>query len=447
MIGLTAVSPADANTEEVATWRQRVAVWVALAPGQPASYLVRGEPYATDDELLPGTTVQLLIHGGIYNHDYGDLDRVDGVPYSYALEVAARGFPMFALDLLGSAHSSHLSRNQLTIQATAYIVHQIVQGLRDGSITGVEFGKVITVSPSVGSAIVWQEAISYGDVDGVIMTGVTHSRSRRFRELAKNDGYQAVDNPKLVASCLDAGYLTTVPGRRATIRVPFLAILVGSNGAPTSGPNRQGTNLDCRSDAVVATLEAPFDSQWAWIPCVRASRLGSRGQPGREPQASGGDRCCLVLSLCGSVSLRREARLRRPRQKRELSSAERRSFLELRHRFYRVEVDKHHSSARLCHPDPASGERDPSFFQQEIARWLRSCEKISGHRPNGAPPLAVRKAGGSPAKQLNPKEFNFRTPDIGRLGVRIPCVCWDRRVLIVASAFRTPEYPIREPDA
>jgi len=265
VIGLTAVSPADANTEEVATWRQRVAVWVALAPGQPASYLVRGELYATDDELLPGTTVQLLIHGGIYNHDYGDLDRVDGVPYSYALEVAARGFPMFALDLLGSAHSSHLSRNQLTIQATAYIVHQIVQGLRDGSITGVEFGKVITVSPSVGSAIVWQEAISYGDVDGVIMTGVTHSRSRRFRELAKNDGYQAVDNPKLVASCLDAGYLTTVPGRRATIRVPFLAKLVGSNGAPTSGPNRQGTNLDCRSDAVVATLEAPFDSQWAWI--------------------------------------------------------------------------------------------------------------------------------------------------------------------------------------
>src|SRR6516225_750677 len=72
VIGLTAVSPADANTEEVATWRQRVAVWVALAPGQPASYLVRGELYATDDELLPGTTVQLLIHGAIYNHDYGD---------------------------------------------------------------------------------------------------------------------------------------------------------------------------------------------------------------------------------------------------------------------------------------------------------------------------------------------------------------------------------------
>jgi hypothetical protein len=65
--GMTSVGPAHAETGEVATWPQRVAISVALAPGQPATHVVQGELCATDDELLPGTTVQLLIDGATYN--------------------------------------------------------------------------------------------------------------------------------------------------------------------------------------------------------------------------------------------------------------------------------------------------------------------------------------------------------------------------------------------
>jgi len=225
VISLTAVGPAHADTEEAATWRQRVAISVALAPGQPATYVVRGELCATDDELLPGTTVQLLIDGVTYNRDYRD--RIDGTGYSYARDVAARGFPTFALNLLGSRDSSNPLSDQLTIQAAAYVAHQIVRGLRNGAITGVQFGKVIMVGHSLGSVVVWQEAISYGDVDGLIVTGAAQSPSTRFQGLAKTDFYPAVDDPTFAGGRLDTGYLTAVPSTRATIQAPVLTVLDG----------------------------------------------------------------------------------------------------------------------------------------------------------------------------------------------------------------------------
>jgi pimeloyl-ACP methyl ester carboxylesterase len=225
--GMTSVSPAHAETGEVATWRQRVAISVALAPGQPATHVVQGELCATDDELLPGTTVQLLIDGATYNHDYWKFGGVDGTTYSYARDVAARGFPTFALNLLGSRDSSHPLSDQLTIQTAAYMAHQIVQGLRDGSITAVQFGKVITVGHSLGSVVVLQEAISYGDIDGMIVTGTAQSLSSRFLELAETDFYPAVDDPRFVGGRLDTGYLTAVPSTRATIQAPVLTVLDG----------------------------------------------------------------------------------------------------------------------------------------------------------------------------------------------------------------------------
>jgi pimeloyl-ACP methyl ester carboxylesterase len=225
VIGMTTVSPAHAETEEAATWRQRVAISVALAPRQPASYVVRGELYATDDELLPGTTVQLLIDGATRNHDYWDSGRVEGITYSYARDVAARGFPTFALDLVGSGDSSHLLSDRLTIQAAAYVAHQVVQKLRDGSITGVQFGKVITVGYSSESVVVWQEVISYADVDGLIVTEVTQSLSSLFQEPARTDLYPAINDPKFTGSHRYGGYLATSAGARAPIQVPVLTLL------------------------------------------------------------------------------------------------------------------------------------------------------------------------------------------------------------------------------
>jgi len=266
---------------------------------------VSGELCATEDELSTGGTVQLLIHGAAYNHGYWDFGIVNGVEYSYARDVAAHGFPTFALDLIGAGDSSHPPSDQVTNEVTAYVAHQIVQGLRSGSANGttlglpVPFAKVIIVGHSLGSVTVWQEATTYGDVDGVIVTGAAHAVTNQF--LTSNALYPAVNDSKFAKSGLDQGYLTTVPGTRAAlyfsspdvdpaviaadearkdvvsgadlttglpvvtstatlaINVPVLDIL-GSNDFTTCGLSSQGVIFDCSSGTKVATQDAPFYS-------------------------------------------------------------------------------------------------------------------------------------------------------------------------------------------
>lgn len=286
------------------TCKQHIALPIALAPDQRATYIIAGELCATEDELRSGTTVQLLIHGATYNHDYWDFGKIDGITYSYARTVAARGIPTFAIDLPGAGESSHPASSQVTLQAAAFAVHQIVQALRNGSVDGIQFGKVILVGHSLGSVVVWEEAINFADVDGLIVTGAAHSITTKF--LNANALYPAVDDRKFEKSALDSGYLTTIPGTRITlfystpdfdpevlaaderrkdvvpgtelttglpvvtstatlaIQVPVLTVL-GGNDFTTCGPNPQGGNFDCSSGRAVATQEVPFYSPEARI--------------------------------------------------------------------------------------------------------------------------------------------------------------------------------------
>jgi len=143
------VTARAATDEDVNCWRTAIPV---IASEQPARYTVSGELCATAKERTNGTTVQLLVHGSTYNYDYWDFDAIDGFRYSYARDAAAEGFPTFAFDALGSGSSSRPPSDQLTIQAAAYIAHQIVEALRSGSIGGVQFGKVIIMGHSLGGS-------------------------------------------------------------------------------------------------------------------------------------------------------------------------------------------------------------------------------------------------------------------------------------------------------
>jgi pimeloyl-ACP methyl ester carboxylesterase len=156
--------------------------------------------------------VQLLIHGATYNHVYWNFGVVAGKRYSYSRGMAARGFPTFALDELGAGNSSRPLSDQVTIDTAAFVAHQIVQALQNGSINGIQFGKVIIVGHSLGSVVAWQESISYGDVDGVIVTGAAHFLTSAFLDLILF--YPAVMDPKFSETGLDNGYLTTIPGIR-----------------------------------------------------------------------------------------------------------------------------------------------------------------------------------------------------------------------------------------
>jgi hypothetical protein len=75
---------------------------VAFASGEAESYSTAGQMCATPQELASDTTVQLLIHGATYNHTYWSFGTIDGVRYSYARDVAAAGYPTFAIDEIGA---------------------------------------------------------------------------------------------------------------------------------------------------------------------------------------------------------------------------------------------------------------------------------------------------------------------------------------------------------
>jgi pimeloyl-ACP methyl ester carboxylesterase len=277
---------------------RRADALVALAEGQPANYLIAGELCATAEELKDGTTLQLLVHGATYNHEYWNLGNVQGTTYSYARAVAARGMATFALDEIGVGSSSHPPSTLVTVDAAAYVAHQIVSALRDGSLIGTRFGKVIAVGHALGSAVVWNEAIRYGDVNGVIVTGAAHSRARQFDTELRASFHAAARDPRFQTTGLDSGYLTTVPGTRGrlffaafiaqeeahkdvvpatelvtavqvvtgkatrAIRVPVLTIL-GSNDATICGSNTQGAYFDCSTGAALARQEAPYYSPQA----------------------------------------------------------------------------------------------------------------------------------------------------------------------------------------
>jgi pimeloyl-ACP methyl ester carboxylesterase len=115
-----------------------------------------------------------------------------------------------------------------------------VQKGHAGSIAGIRFGKVITIGHSLGSTVVWQEAITYADVDGVIVTGAAHALSNRFIALASSFFHPAVDDPKFGGSGLDPGYLTSVPGIRASV---FYAL---PDPIPPSSPLMRRVRTWCR---------------------------------------------------------------------------------------------------------------------------------------------------------------------------------------------------------
>jgi hypothetical protein len=287
---------------------------VNLAAGQPARDHVWGLLCATRRELAAGTTVQLLVPGATYNHSYWEFGTVDGRRYDYARTMAAAGFPTFDMDVIGTGHSSHPVSTDLTFATTAYVNHEVVQALLHGGAGGARFGRVIEVGHSYGSYLVWEEAGTYHDVAGVIVTGLTHYPIADPDAVLGSAFYPAIDDPKFAGSGLDPGYLTTVPGDRLKlfyttadsdpavvaadeagkdvvsgtglsqalagaagisghITVPVL-IIMGADDALSCGPITPTENIDCGSPTALIAAEAPLYQE---APSVHACSVPGSG--------------------------------------------------------------------------------------------------------------------------------------------------------------------------
>lgn len=167
-------------------------------------------------------TVQLLVHGGTYNRHYWDLPNVPA-RYSYQHDMADRGLATFAIDFPGSGDSSQPLSALITGTGLASVAHQVISHLRAGRVAGTRFDRVILVGHSMGSGIVVAEAATYRDVDGVILTGFSHSMDLLALTAIFVDGVRpAVLDPVLARRNSDLGYVTTMPGTRHLFHDPGL---------------------------------------------------------------------------------------------------------------------------------------------------------------------------------------------------------------------------------
>jgi pimeloyl-ACP methyl ester carboxylesterase len=192
---------------------------VALAPGLPQDQQVFTRLCLPDGP--PPATVQLLVHGVTYTHLYWDFpDPTGGTPrYSYVNAALDAGFATLALDRIGSGASSHPLGALVTIESNAYVVHQVVQALRAGKVRGpsgaLGFEKVVLVGHSYGSFTAWYEATDYQDVDGVILSGVSHTFQPDAPLNVLLPLRPAALDPAFFGKGHDLTYLTTAPGSRA----------------------------------------------------------------------------------------------------------------------------------------------------------------------------------------------------------------------------------------
>jgi pimeloyl-ACP methyl ester carboxylesterase len=188
---------------------------VALAEGQSLQYTIYGE--LCNPSTGASHTVQLLIPGATYGHVYWDFPYQPQT-YSYVRALNAAGYSTFNIDRIGAGLSSHpdLSLVQVTMGTNAFIIHEIVQDLRSGSIGNQQFARVLLVGHSLGSAAVWIEAGTYHDVDGVIITGLAHHMNYVTLASILDSFYPAALDPRFAGAGYGPGYLTTEPGTRGS---------------------------------------------------------------------------------------------------------------------------------------------------------------------------------------------------------------------------------------
>lgn len=123
---------------------------------------------------LRNRPLQVLVHGATYDHTYWDYPDINNRDYSYAREMAHRGYAVLALDQLGAGESTKPA--DVSMGGTVTALHGVLQQLRTGSNpAGQAFDEIVLVGHSAGSAnAILVKALFPGDADALVVTGFRH---------------------------------------------------------------------------------------------------------------------------------------------------------------------------------------------------------------------------------------------------------------------------------
>jgi pimeloyl-ACP methyl ester carboxylesterase len=165
--------------------------------------------------------VQLLVHGATYNRSYWDFPFQPD-HYAYVRYAHAAGYATLAIDRIGAGTSAHPPGEDVTVHASANTLHQAIGMLRSGAVSGadgrpIRFERIVVVGHSFGSNVAWTEAGTYGDVDGVVLTGISHLLNPPGQAVAEANIYPAQDDPLFANANLPENYFTTLPGTRSQL--------------------------------------------------------------------------------------------------------------------------------------------------------------------------------------------------------------------------------------
>lgn len=160
------------------------------------------------------TTVEVLIPGATYNKSY-----YNAAPdASYQLQEGADGIATLALDRLGTGDSTHLPAATITGAGQDAVIHQVITALRAGTVTGSPVTDVVLLGHSLGSLESQEYAVTYHDINGLVLTGFTHALTPTvLTQIFTRLIHPAILDPKFAGTTLDPGELTSYPGQR----VPF----------------------------------------------------------------------------------------------------------------------------------------------------------------------------------------------------------------------------------
>ncbi|MTE11241.1 alpha/beta hydrolase [Nocardia aurantiaca] len=163
----------------------------------------------------PSATLQVLVHGLIYDHFYWDPPEFDK-RYSYVRRAAAEGYSTLAIDRIGSGRSARPAGTDVTALSNADVLHQIVQAARRGDLVN-PWSRIVTVGHSFGTVVTELEAATYRDVDGIIGTGWMNMPGLlpSTELLARHTSANYADGQPI-----PPGYLTMRPGGMAIFYQP-----------------------------------------------------------------------------------------------------------------------------------------------------------------------------------------------------------------------------------
>lgn len=165
--------------------------------------------YCTPIGLHP-QTLQLLVHGGTYNHTYWDFPGFNG-KYSYVQAATGVGYATLAVDRLGYGNSTRPLSQDDTFDNEVNTLHAVVQAVRSGSL-GIHVQRIEGIGHSLGSGTIVGEYAAYHDLDAIILSGYGQQVSPTVAQM--NALYFEPANYLSRFANLDIGYVTNKPDTR-----------------------------------------------------------------------------------------------------------------------------------------------------------------------------------------------------------------------------------------